>query len=120
MAEYTADIQRMPGVNVVADALSRPLAVAALVPPASTGLLNWVQLATAQTSSKDLAALHAKGLHHLVTVHEEGIPVWCDFSRGVWWPVVPKDFRRQVFDTIHGLAHPGVHATTRLVSNRLV
>ena len=48
--EYTADIQHVPGVeNMVADALSRLLGVAAVVPPASTGLLNWAQLATAQT-----------------------------------------------------------------------
>ena len=61
LAEYTVDIQHVPGVeNVVADVLSRPLAVAAVVPPASTGLLNWAQLATAQTLCGDLAALRAK------------------------------------------------------------
>ena len=51
VAEYTADIQHVPGVeNVVADALSRPAAVVAVVPPTSTGLLNWTQLATAQST----------------------------------------------------------------------
>ena len=34
--------------------------------------------------------------------------------------MVPEDFRQQVFDTVHGLVHPGVRATTRLVSNRFV
>ena len=34
--------------------------------------------------------------------------------------LVPKDFRQQMFDTIQGLVHPGVHATSRLVSNRFV
>ena len=62
VAEYTADIQHMPGVeNVFADALSRLPAVAAIVPPASTGLLNWAQLATAQSTCEDLAALRASG-----------------------------------------------------------
>ena len=46
--------------------------------------------------------------------------MWCDVSTRVWRPVVPKDFRQQVFDTIHGLVHPEVRATTRLVSNRFV
>ena len=46
--------------------------------------------------------------------------MWCDVSTGVWRPVVPQGFRQQVFDTIHGLVHPEVHATTRLVSNRFV
>ena len=75
---------------MVADASSWPPAVAAVVQPASTGLVNWAQLATAQTSGKDLAALHAKWSHHLVAVQVEGFPVWCDVSTGVWRPVVPR------------------------------
>ena len=60
----------MPGVgNLVADALSRPPAGAAVVLPASTGLLNWAQLAMAQTLCQDLAVLRAKRLHLLVAVH---------------------------------------------------
>ena len=84
VAEYTADIQHVPGEeNVVADALSRPPAVTAVVLPASTGLLNWAQLAKAQTLCKDLAALRARWPHHVVAVHVEGLPVWCDVSTGV-------------------------------------
>ena len=108
MAEYTADIQHVPSVeNVVADALSRLLAVAAVVPPASRGLLNWAQLATAQSTCEDLAALHARRPHHLVAVQVEGFPVWCDVSTRVWRPVVPQGFRQQVFDAIHRLIHQG-------------
>ena len=59
--EETADIKHVPGAeNVVADAWSRPPAVAAVVLPASTGLHNWAQLATVQTTCEDLAALRAK------------------------------------------------------------
>ena len=73
----------MPGVeNVVADALSRPLAVVAMVPPACTGLLNWAQLATVQSTCEDLAALRARRPHHLVAVQVEGFPVWCDVAAG--------------------------------------
>jgi len=47
VAEYTSDIRQVPGEeNVVADALSRSPVVAAVVPPASTGPLNWADLAT--------------------------------------------------------------------------
>ena len=69
-------------------------------------------MATAQTSCKDLATLHTKRPHHLVAVQVEGFPVWYNVSMGVCQPVVPKDFRQQVFGTINGMVHPGVHATT--------
>ena len=76
VAVYTANIQYVPGVeNVIADTLSWPLAVAAVVPPASTGLLNWTQLATGQATYGDLAALRARRLHHLIAVQVEGFPV---------------------------------------------
>ena len=40
----------------------------------------------------------------------------CDMSTGTPRPYVPEPFRRVVFDTLHSLAHPGVHATQRLVT----
>ena len=46
--------------------------------------------------------------------------MWYDVTTRVWRPVVPKDFRQQVFDTIHGLVHLGVCATLCPVSNRFV
>ena len=61
---------------MVADVLSQPPAVVAVVPPASTGLLNWAQLATVQATCRDLAALHARRLHHVVAVQVEGFLVW--------------------------------------------
>ena len=58
VAEYTLDVRHIAGAeNVVADSLSRPLAVAAqppavaaVVPPASTGPLRWEQLAESQST----------------------------------------------------------------------
>ena len=81
--------------------------MAAMVLPASTGLLNRAQLATAQSMCEDMAALCARRLHHLVAVQVEGFPVWCDVSTRVWQPVVPQGFRQQVFDAIHRLIHQG-------------
>ena len=44
----------------------------------------------------------------------------CDTSTGVPRPIVPQSWRRTVFNTIHGLAHPGIRASRKLVSSRFV
>jgi transposase InsO family protein len=41
-------------------------------------------------------------------------------STGTWRPVVPPEFRRQVFASVHGLAHAGTRATCRLINSRFV
>ncbi len=44
----------------------------------------------------------------------------CDTSTGTPRPLVLPQFRRQVFDALHSLSHPGVRATRRLVTSRYV
>ena len=44
----------------------------------------------------------------------------CDTSTGVARPIVPLAWRRVVFDTIHGLAHPGIRTSRKLVAARFV
>jgi len=46
--------------------------------------------------------------------------VWCEVSSGVFRPLVPPSLRRCIFEQIHGLAHAGTRATTRLISSRFV
>ncbi|BHF71544.1 hypothetical protein SprV_0401460300 [Sparganum proliferum] len=46
--------------------------------------------------------------------------ILCDVSRGASRPVVPSEMRRDVFATLHNLAHPGIRSTQRLVSERFV
>jgi transposase InsO family protein len=43
-----------------------------------------------------------------------------DTSSGVFRPLVPEAFRRPIFDAVHGLAHPGIRATRRLIASRFV
>ena len=35
-------------------------------------------------------------------------------------PLVPKKFRRNVFDSLHSLSHPGIRATQKLITDRYV
>ena len=44
----------------------------------------------------------------------------CDVSTGVARPIVPENWRKKVFDTIHLLSHPGARTTKKLVSSKFV
>ena len=46
------------------------------------------------------------------------IKLICDVSTGVTRPVVPKEFRRRVFDAVHSLSQAGMRATKRLITKR--
>ena len=128
VAEYTSEIRHVAGAdNVVADSLSRPPAVAdqppavgAVVPPASTGPLNWTELAAEQATCEQLQQLQKSSSLQLQLVSLQDVPVWCDVSTGAIRPLIPRGHRRAVFDSIHSLAHPGTRASTRLISSRFV
>jgi len=47
-------------------------------------------------------------------------PVLCDVSTGRPRPLVATTFQREIFDLIHGLAHPSIRSTTKLVSEKFV
>ena len=44
----------------------------------------------------------------------------CDSSTGSLHPLVPLQLRRQLFNLVHDVAHPGVHASWRPVSSKFV
>jgi Integrase core domain/Integrase zinc binding domain len=44
------------------------------------------------------------------------VSLWCDLSTGQALPA----FRRQIFQVLHGIAHPGIRASRRLISGRFL
>ena len=44
--------------------------------------------------------------------------ILCDTSTGVARPVVPKDYRRTFFESLHNLSHPSIWATQHLLTAR--
>ncbi|VDL63934.1 unnamed protein product [Hymenolepis diminuta] len=44
--------------------------------------------------------------------------ITCDVSTGIPRPFVTKAFRRQVFESLHNLSHPGRRATAKLITDR--
>lgn len=120
ISEFTTDIRHVSGANnTVADALSRS-PVNALSIPQGTYL---TRLVTAQKADHELSHL----LSTKTALKLQWLPLpdsdehlCCDVSTGNPRPFVPSGLRRDVFQSLHKLAHPGVRATQKLVTARYV
>ena len=116
IAQFTTDIQHVSGKdNVPADTLSR------LVSCTTREGIDLNRMAIDQLSDESVQALESTSLlveskPLLGTSHT----ILCDVSSGNPRPIVPITFRRQVFDTLHNLAHPGIRASCRLIADRFV
>jgi cleavage and polyadenylation specificity factor subunit 1 len=116
VAQFTTDIRHISGQdNVVADALSRIDSVN--VSP------SYDTLAALQNSDDELR-IH---LGSTTTLRLKKIPipgttvsVYCDTSTGRSRPYVPAPLQLQVFQSVHGLSHPGTKATAKLIAERFV
>ena len=116
VSEFTTDVRHVSGkVNLVADALSRCTVdgVAALLPG-----IDFSAFARAQSVEQLVPASSALQLARVD--FNPHLTLLCDTSTGRPRPVVPPDFRRAVFDAIHGLAHPSIRSTRRLVAEKFV
>ena len=118
ISEYTTDIQHIAGkANVVADCLSR-----VVVGTVQLGL-DYTRMSADQASDHTVQALKLSdtGLRlEDVAVGDSGIKLLCDLSTGQPRPLVPEGWRREVFEAVHGLSHPGRKASVRLVSQKFV
>ena len=48
------------------------------------------------------------------------VKLLCDISQGKVRPVVPDSWRRRIFDLLHGLSHPSVRNTKKVISAKFV
>ncbi|KRZ82122.1 Transposon Tf2-6 polyprotein [Trichinella sp. T8] len=120
ITSFTSDVRHIKGTqNTVADLLSR----------ASVGSLSVVldsanlrQLADAQQADPELPAVRRYSALRLRRVKLEGtdIVLWCDTAQGKTRPYVPQPLRRKVFTTLHGLSHPSIRGSRRLVKQSYV
>jgi len=118
ISEFTTDIRHVSGKdNVVADCLSRPSIHAVQVG------VDYAAMARAQQADTELQALRSAstGLT-LADVHFQaaGTTLLCDVSGPNARPLVPTSWRKSVFDLVHGLSHPGMRASQKLMSAKFV
>ena len=117
IGQYTTDIRHVNGKdNEVADALSR-------IEEISTSL-NYEELARSQSTDRELKQLLTASDSSLQLKKVKPIgsdaEVYCDVSTDTCRPFLTAPFRRQAYDKIHNLAHPGIKTTTKLVKQRFV
>ncbi|KAL5484407.1 hypothetical protein EMCRGX_G020900 [Ephydatia muelleri] len=118
ISEFTTDIQHIQGKdNPVADSLSR-----ATLDSVQLGIDYSVMAADQKDDPKIQAYLTTPTslLFKEVPFGQQSITLLCDTSTGQARPVVPVSWRRKVFDLIHGLSHPSIRATRKLISSKFI
>ncbi|GBP75971.1 Uncharacterized protein K02A2.6 [Eumeta japonica] len=85
--------------------------------------LNTLLTANAQESDPELEQILKDGSAlQLQKIHVPGTKtdLYCDFSTPAQRPFVPISLRRQIFNCLHSLSHPGSNVTLKLVAERYV
>ncbi len=118
ISEFTTDIQHVAGKdNFITDCLSRAVALSVHLG------LDYAAMAKEQATDSNILACQ-KGPTALrledVVFDRANATLLCDVSTNQPRPIVPAGWRRRVFDAIHGLSHPGVKATAKLVGAKFV
>ncbi|PZC79258.1 hypothetical protein B5X24_HaOG216524 [Helicoverpa armigera] len=112
IAQFTTDIRHLAGnLNPVADALSRVEQIDCPTP------VNWNEIADMQRNDTELAQLLNNKNLIWKTIQLSGArQLFCEKSRANLRPYVPKLLRKEVFDSMHNITHPGVRSSKKMIS----
>ena len=117
-SEFTTGNWHIQGKNnQVADAL-----FGAAIESIQEGI-DFEAIAATQTTDSDVQAYCTalSGLQlHDVPFGSKGNTILCDVSTGESRPVVPKGWRRWIFDVIHGLSYPSILISRRLIASKFL
>uniref|UniRef100_A0A5S6QIV2 RNA-directed DNA polymerase n=1 Tax=Trichuris muris TaxID=70415 RepID=A0A5S6QIV2_TRIMR len=121
ISEFTTNVQHVSGkCNQVADALSRTTINAIRTLHSD---VDYSAIATAQ-SSDDETQSYRSGSSSLrledVGFGPKKTTILCDISTGQPRPIIPISWRRRIFDAIHGLSHPSIRTTQKLMAMKFV
>lgn len=118
ISQFTSDIRHISGqLNVVADALSR---IEAINIPTT---IDYETIAKDQQEDTELKHLLLTSTSLKLEPRKTSLastPLYCDVSQNKVRPYIPLQHRQAVLKHIHGLAHPGIRSTRRLVADRFV
>jgi len=114
ISQFTTSIQHISGSeNIVAEILSRIEDVS---------VIDYEIIAQVQETDEELQELKSKdnSLKFEAQTLNNGKLLWCDTSQNKIRPYIPQKFRRQIFEKIHNLSHPGVKLTVKQVTTRFI
>ena len=118
ISEFTTDIHHISGKdNIVADALSR-----CVINEVQEGI-DYQEMSKFQEKDDGIQRLRSSstGLRlEFVKFGTNGLTLLCDISNGQARPLVPSQWRRKVFESIHNLSHPSIRTTRKLIAGKFV
>jgi len=115
ISQFSTDIQHISGShNVVADTLSRVDEIKC------SPTLDFEAIAKAQLSDEVFKEFlkEKKFIFQKSPIFGSKIQIYCENSSNRLRPYIPKDFRYQVFKSVHDIAHPGIRSTNKLLTSK--
>jgi hypothetical protein len=123
ISEFNVQILYLPDLkNVVADFLSRPNKTTAgsVAATLATDPVDFEEMAAEQNRCPETRRLLG-GTSLKLAFRQTGAQCLAgDVSTGNFRPIVPLKFRKNIFDHLHNVAHPGRLASRRIISSRFV
>jgi hypothetical protein len=126
VAEFTSDVQHVPGANnMVADTLSRLRAPPSTAPaparaiPATSQQLDLPVITAAQRTCPSVEAAKGTSLE-LQLIKFGDVRVLCDIRLAQPRPFIPLAYHQAVFAALHQLAHPGICAIHHLLAASVI
>lgn len=89
-------------------------------PDFSVPNFDFSQISKLQPSCSSVSTMLSSPSLSIVSVQHNSGTLFCDSSTGVLRPLVPSSLRRTLFNVLHGVSHPGVRGSRRLISSRFV
>lgn len=121
ISEFTTDVRHIEGKrNTVADTLSRDRISAIMAPHPG---VDYEAMAAAQLADEGITAVRTANTGLVIRdipLDTSGLPICCDVSTGRPRPLVPDSWQRIVFDAVHGLSHPSIRTTKKMISDKFI
>ncbi|UYV63696.1 hypothetical protein LAZ67_2005344 [Cordylochernes scorpioides] len=122
LSQFSMDIRYVKGSeNIVADTLSRIEIETFNHTKVNLDLNTFPEI---QEKDKELKTfINNSNSSQTIKLIKQQVPfcnklIYCDVSTGNPRPSVPENFRRQIFNSLHNLSHPGIRATRKLITQK--